>query len=268
MHKTDEAIIVTGATGGIGAAIIAGLAARNDCPRLIGACRHPERLPKNVEKVSLDLSNPESVRNAANEIMRRGYKLRAIVNNAGIMPVRKTVILPHGTEQTLEVNCLATVRFTELLLPAIIDGGSIVFTTSVTRKLVNLRRDFATAAASVRNAPGRFLNYGRTKLMLVHYTLDLSERLASRGIRVNCADPGVVDTGIIHLGYKVVDTLADIFFRPFISTPSQGAEAALRAIDAEQTATIFTRRKVYAIPESWSTDALHREIVTAIASSE
>lgn len=264
MQENREAIIVTGATGGIGSAIINALLTQEPHTTIIGACRRPERLPTGVEGLSLDLSNPASVRKAADHISDSGYRIKALINNAGIMPLRETVILPQGTEQTLEVNCLATVRFTELLLPMMIDGGAIVFTTSVTRHLVNLRRDFRESAAASRCAVTRFMNYGRTKLMLSHYALDLSEKLRPRGIRVNCADPGVVDTGIIHLGYRIVDTLADRFFRPLISTPAQGAEAALRAADSAMTASIFTKRKMTAIPRKWAGTGIHRDVIQAI----
>lgn len=57
----------------------------------------------------------------------------------------------------------------------------------------------------------RFVAYGRSKLLLWKLTQEMAPKLAERGIRVNCATPGVVDTGILSLGWPVVDRLADVF---------------------------------------------------------
>ena len=68
--------------------------------------------------------------------------------------------------------------------------------------------------------------YSNTKLALTLFTLELAARVKERGIVVNAADPGIVSTDIItmHLWF---DPLTDIFFRPFIRTPRQGAATAI-----------------------------------------
>lgn len=68
--------------------------------------------------------------------------------------------------------------------------------------------------------------YSNTKLALTLFTLELADRVKEKGIVVNAADPGIVSTDIItmHLWF---DPLTDIFFRPFIRTPRQGAATAV-----------------------------------------
>ena len=48
--------------------------------------------------------------------------------------------------------------------------------------------------------------YSNTKLALLLFTRELAARLADRGVTVNAADPGIVNTKFIHL---------DAWFDPF-----------------------------------------------------
>ena len=63
--------------------------------------------------------------------------------------------------------------------------------------------------------------------------------MQSQDIRVACADPGVVNTGMISM-HRWFDCLADIFFRPFISTPAQGARPMLRALTDTATCRLHS----------------------------
>ena len=53
--------------------------------------------------------------------------------------------------------------------------------------------------------------------------------MKDRGIVVNAADPGIVSTDIITM-HMWFDPLTDIFFRPFIRTPLQGAATAIHLL--------------------------------------
>ncbi|MDE7388679.1 MAG: SDR family NAD(P)-dependent oxidoreductase, partial [Muribaculaceae bacterium] len=241
-----KTVIVTGASGGIGRAITDGLLARGY--RVIGACRHPESLPDHpdIERLHLDLQSFESVRHAAASL--QGIELWGIINNAGIMPVRETVITADGLERTYQVNYAATRLFTELLAPQVADGGVIVFTSSVARKCACGTDRAEERAAAARTPWQRFSAYGRTKLLLCHLTAQMARELAPRHIRVNAATPGVVDTGLLRLGWKGVDWLADRLFRPFISTPAEGASAALRAFASTDTGRLYCQRGPLRLP--------------------
>jgi NAD(P)-dependent dehydrogenase (short-subunit alcohol dehydrogenase family) len=227
METTRKTVIITGATGGIGSALVQYFLEQGY--EVIGACRHPERLPQHTHLTGLrlDLSSMASVRAAVESL--HGQLLFGIINNAGIMPLRATTVTADGYEQTYQVNYLATVEFTRLLLPQVQDGGSVVFTTSITRRLPFAKTHAAERALAARNPITRFANYGRTKWLLVQTARELAGELAPRHIHVGAADPGVVDTGIITLGWKWIDRLSDRLFRPLISTPAQGARAAIRA---------------------------------------
>lgn len=253
---TEETYIVTGATGGIGRAIVNGLIARR-VPRIILACRNTARAEAmiaslqpgstHLEARPLDLIDSQSVNQFANSILHDGISIKALFNNAGIMPGGVT-LSPEGNEAATQTNLISTVRLTEALLPAIIPGGAIVFTTSMTRRIARFRRNWRQLAIEHHN---RFVTYGRSKKMLTAYALQLSHRLAQQNIRVNCSDPGIVDSGIITMGHLIIDRLCNIFFRPIIYTPDQGAAPALQALDTSLSGHIFTLRHSGPIPASY-----------------
>lgn len=255
-----QSYIVTGATGAIGSAIVEELISRG-VDVVILACRNVKRAEGLIESLhklfpdsktilktlELDLESFDSVRVGAMEFLAMGYELKALLNNAGTMP-GEIKVTKDGYESATQTNFMSTIMFTRLLLPAMSKGSSIVFTTSMTRKIVRLRADWAQHAISHKGLFRRFTTYGRSKLMLAQYARRLSQELAGHGIMVNCSDPGIVDSGIISMGNRVVDWLSDRLFRPIINTPKEGAFPAIKAMDSLGTGQIFTRRHVYVIP--------------------
>ena len=267
----EETYIVTGATGGIGGAITRGLIA-SGARHIVLACRNTRRAEEMIAQLGatgcrlearqLDLMSLDSVRRFAEGIIASGYKIRTLFNNAGIMPGGVT-LSADGYEAATQTNLVSTVMLTELLLTAIADGGSIVFTTSMTRRIARFRRDWAEIAVSRHN---RFVTYGRSKKLLTAYAIGLSARLAPRGIRVNCSDPGIVDSGIITMGHPLIDRLCNLLFRPVIYTPAQGAAPALAAATSTTTARIHTLRRSRPIPASYSSP-LPSSLISALLAS-
>lgn len=250
-----DTYIITGATGGLGQAILAVLATRPGI-RIVLAVRNVDRAREiakpylaqgcDIQCIRLDLASLRSTREAANEILTRNWSVKALINNAGIMPA-KIQITEDGNEMATQVNYSATRLFTELLLPAIPDGSAIIFTTSVTRRLGKPDAGWIERAKTHRCLGRRFYTYGMSKRLITDYALDLSQSLLPRQIRVNCNDPGVSDTGMISMGNKAIDRLADIFFRPVINTAAQGAAGAIAALDSTLTGHIFTKSKHFPI---------------------
>lgn len=256
----NHTYIVTGATGGIGTAltraIISHEIAENnskDQPcHLIVACRNEakscqlisELYSRNikdykdsikVEYMHLDLESFASVNAFAQEIGQRGIRITTLFNNAGTMPAKMRLTV-DGYESASQVNYLATRMLTDKLLPYIENGGSIVFTTSLTRHITRLHQNWEERSRLHHN---RFVTYGRSKRMITAYAEKLARQLAPRRIRVNCSDPLATDTDMITLGIPWLDRLSDHIFRPFIQNSAQAAENALKAALSPMTGKIF-----------------------------
>lgn len=255
-----EVYIVTGGTGGIGKAIVADLCGRDEVKSILLACRNVAKTQqfasdmamkspaKEFIVIPLDLESFASVRAFAEEVINRGYEVRALFHNAGTMPgdVRVTT---DGYESATQTNFLSPMLLTELLADRLLPGGSVVFTTSMTRRIAHFIPDWADKAINRHN---RFVTYGRSKKMLTAYALMLAARLRDRDVRVNCSDPWIVDTGIITMGNKVIDRLSNMLFRPLIYTPGQGAASALAALGSTLSGYIFTRKNHTPIPDSYA----------------
>lgn len=226
--------VITGADGGMGMEITRAVAAAGY--KVIMACRDPEiaeekrqfimRETGNIalEIVPVNLASLSSTASFANELLQRGEAITLLMNNAGTMETKRR-ITEDGLERTVSVNYVAPYLLTRKLLPLMEEGSRIVNMVSCTYAIGRL--DFPDFfLRGKRGAFWRIPIYSNTKLALTLFTIALSEKVKEKGIIVNAADPGIVSTKIITM-HMWFDPLTDIFFRPFIRTPRQGAATAI-----------------------------------------
>lgn len=226
--------VITGADGGMGMEITRAVATAGY--KVIMACRDPEiaeekrqlimRETGNIalEIVPVNLASLSSTASFANELLQRGEAITLLMNNAGTMETRRC-ITEDGLERTVSVNYVAPYLLTRKLLPLMGEGSRIVNMVSCTYAIGKL--DFPDFF--LRGKKGAFWRipiYSNTKLALTLFTIALSKKVKEKGIIVNAADPGIVSTKIITM-HMWFDPLTDLFFRPFIRTPRQGATTAI-----------------------------------------
>ena len=226
--------VITGADGGMGMEITRAVATAGY--KVIMACRDPEiaeekrqlimRETGNIalEIVPVNLASLSSTASFANELLQRGEVITLLMNNAGTMETRRC-ITEDGLERTVSVNYVAPYLLTRKLLPLMGEGSRIVNMVSCTYAIGKL--DFPDFF--LRGKKGAFWRipiYSNTKLALTLFRIALSKKVKEKGIIVNAADPGIVSTKIITM-HMWFDPLTDIFFRPFIRTPRQGAATAI-----------------------------------------
>lgn len=273
---SKDVYIVTGATGGIGKAIVSDLCVRDEVKSVILACRNVGKAQQFVSFLAtvypykelivlpLDLESFASVRAFGEEVVSRGYKIKALIHNAGTMP-GEVRVTGDGYESATQTNFLSPMLLTELLVDNLLPDANVVFTTSMTRRIARFIPDWADKAIT-RHV--RFVTYGRSKKMLTGYALMLAMRLKDRGICVNCSDPWIVDTGIITMGNKIIDPLSNMLFRPLIYTPEQGAASAISALDSSLSGYIFTRKSHAHIPPSYGSEPVRNIITKAYSDIE
>lgn len=226
--------VITGADGGMGMEITRAVATAGY--KVIMACRDPEIAEEKrqlimrdtgniaLEIVPVNLASLSSTASFANELLQRGEAITLLMNNAGTMETKRR-ITEDGLERTVSVNYVAPYLLTRKLLPLMGEGSRIVNMVSCTYAIGKL--DFPDFF--LRGKKGAFWRipiYSNTKLALTLFTIALSEKVKEKGIVVNAADPGIVSTPIITM-HMWFDPLTDIFFRPFIRTPRQGAATAI-----------------------------------------
>ncbi len=258
MKKTA---VITGADGGMGSEItkavaMAGYHVIMVCYTSFKGEEKKSRIildtgNEDIEVVQADLSSMESVLDAVDKIKDKTPSVELLMNNAGTMCTHY-VRTEDGFEHTVAVNYLAPYLLTRRLLPIMHEGSRIVNMISCTYAIGKIGPHFFT-----KGREGSFFRipvYSNTKLALWLFTRELSERVKGRGITVNAADPGIVSTNIIRMD-EWFDPLTDIFFRPFIRTPRQGAETAIRLLLDEQfgnlTGRMFASSKEKKVSEKY-----------------
>ena len=263
MSTRSEALaIITGADGGMGYEITKAVAQKGY--HTIMACFCPKKAEEkrlkliqetsnpNIEVMGIDLANLSSVRNFTDQIRHRFLHVDLLMNNAGTMETGYHFTV-DGLERTVSVNYVGPYLLTRLLLPLMGQGSRIVNMSSCVYCLGRLHfPDFFE-----RGRKGHFWRipvYSNTKLAITLFTLDLAQRLKSRSITVNAADPGIVNTEIIRM-QMFFDPLTDIFFRPCIRSPRQGADTAIHLLLDEdkstQTGTFCRSNRIISLSDKY-----------------
>jgi NAD(P)-dependent dehydrogenase (short-subunit alcohol dehydrogenase family) len=140
--KGARAVVVTGASTGIGAAIARDLAGRGF--QVFGTVRRAEDAAAleraGMTPVRMDVTDTESITRARVEVERAlaGGPLAGLVNNAGIPAAGPLELLPLDEfRQVLEVNVIGALAVTQAFLPLLRAGrGRIVNISSVAGRSV------------------------------------------------------------------------------------------------------------------------------------
>jgi NAD(P)-dependent dehydrogenase (short-subunit alcohol dehydrogenase family) len=169
-----KTVLVTGASRGIGQALVEE-ALRRGATRVYAGARQPVPHPdERVTPVALDVTDPAQIRAAAGSV----ESVDLLINNAGVQPV-DDLSDPAALEHALSVNLFGTYRVTQAFLPSLTRSrGTIVNNVSL------------SALAPVPFAPG----YSISKAAAFSLTQSLRMLLARRGVNVHSVLTGPTDT--------------------------------------------------------------------------
>ena len=183
-HKT---VIVTGASQGIGAAVVKVFLDRGY--NVVGTSRNIEKkneLPRvdNLALVGGDIGQAATAARVLETAVKRFGRIDALVNNAGIFIVKPfTDYTPEDFKALSSTNLDGFVFLTQLVIKQMLaqkSGGSVV---SITTSLVNHPISGFTASVPMITKGG-----------IDAISRSLAMEYAKEGIRVNTVAPGIVDT--------------------------------------------------------------------------
>jgi len=187
LQLRDKVIIVTGGAKGIGAGIVRACAAEGASPVIVGRDAEAGKalqieLLKNAKcgLITMELSTPESCRQAVEQTVEKFGRLDALVNNAG---VNDSIGLEHGTPgdyvASLNRNLVHYYYMAHYALPHLKQSkGSIVNIGS------------KTAVTGQGNTSG----YASSKGAIMALTREWAVELLPYSIRVNTVIPAEVMT--------------------------------------------------------------------------
>lgn len=236
--------IVTGATDSMGSLISRKLAEQGRplllaSRNLVKVQQYAEQLRAttrnhDIQCLQLDLSSFEQVQDFVARLTALQRPVVALINNAGTLP-RHTRVSPNGFEHTVQVNFLSTALLSMLVHPLMIEGGRIIMSTSVTRRLVSLPYEFP--AVSHFTQIGAF---AQSKLALTLFSIYLSTTMKNSHVMVNCVNPGVIKSSMVALN-KWAEGVADYLIKPLPNSEG-GMIPTMRALESNDTGFIFEGR--------------------------
>jgi NAD(P)-dependent dehydrogenase (short-subunit alcohol dehydrogenase family) len=186
--------VVTGASKGIGLAIVRALA--EEGARVYAGARTIDSLEgiDDVTPVAVDLATPEGPA----ELVARAGQVDILVNNMGAVKIRTDGFLAltdADFEWALTMNFFSTLRATRAAVASMLEhgGGTIVNIASVN---------------SFFEPDGGTIDYGAAKAASLNLSKSLAQELGPQGIRVTSISPGPVATDLWLGEGGVADTVA------------------------------------------------------------
>jgi 3-oxoacyl-[acyl-carrier protein] reductase len=188
MQLNKKNIIVTGASGGIGNAIVEKLYEQGG--NVLATGTREEKLQelkekyKNIKILKFDISNhdniEEFINNATDEL---GGSLDCIVNNAGITKDNLTIRMSKDEwSKVIDINLTSTFLMSKFAIKKMLKNksGKIINITSVVGHTGNVGQ----------------ANYTASKAGIVAMSKSLAIEYAKKNINVNCISPGFISTAM------------------------------------------------------------------------
>ncbi len=190
----DKIVVVTGANRGLGKAIAEVFAWEGAVVILLGRKKDLliqvkdefEAKGGRADICVCDLNDDEQIYSAAGEILKKYGQIDILINNAGIETDLPFVEMPMEMfDEMMRFNFRQLVLVTKAVLPSMMEkkSGSIVNIAS---------------AAGERGLP-ESTAYSASKAAVINFTQTLGEEMRHFNIRVNCLNPGLLDTELFWL---------------------------------------------------------------------
>lgn len=210
VDKADFPVaLITGASRGIGAAVVRAFAGRGYAVALNcsseGSLAEAQALATelsavhNVETLCIraDVSNFAAVKEMVAQVMDKWGRIDVLVNNAGI--TRDGLLMRMSEEafdQVIDVNLKGAFNCLRHVAPVMMKqrSGRIVNVSSVVGLYGNAGQ----------------VNYAASKAGVVGVTKSAAKELAARGITVNAVAPGFIETAMTQaMGEKAIDDVLE-----------------------------------------------------------
>ncbi|MEM8694326.1 MAG: SDR family oxidoreductase [Pseudomonadota bacterium] len=206
----SKKIIVTGATSGLGLAVIRALKTEGYDPILTGrSIKKVNALSTdlNVPGYQLDVSDPQSIQSATKKITTDLGPIYGLINNAGIwLEGDFEGYTPAAIQTVLDTNTTGTILMTHALLPHMLERSEGVVINTVSTGALYCRKLISVYAAS--------------KWAIRGFTGCLELECAPKGVRVMGFYPGKIDTNMYEAAG--IDRSMEVAM-----SPEQGASMVL-----------------------------------------
>jgi NAD(P)-dependent dehydrogenase (short-subunit alcohol dehydrogenase family) len=199
LELSRKVAVVTGASKGIGLAVVRALAAEGT--HVIAGARTVDALDglDGVAAFEVDLAAPGGPEQLVARAIERHDRIDILVNNVGRVQLRLDGFLTTSDddfESSLQINFFAALRATRAAVVAMLPrrAGAIVNVASVN---------------AFFHPDGLVIDYGAGKAALLNVAKALSQELGPHGIRINSVSPGPVETDLWLGDHGVAATIGE-----------------------------------------------------------
>lgn len=179
-ETSKQVALVTGAAGGLGAAIVKELT-QQDWRVAAGWHRKSVAASEDVLPVPLNVTSEESIKGAVELVMAKWGRIDLLVNNAGLT-VNET--LPKTSDedwnQVMDVNLRGAFLLSKAIIRAMLKQRS--------GHIINI------SSFAARSGPRGQVAYASAKAALIGFTQALAKEGGSRNVQANVILPGVMPT--------------------------------------------------------------------------
>jgi short-subunit dehydrogenase len=234
---SGQRVWVTGASSGIGEALVPPLVARGARIAISGrrrdlleaiAARHTRATGSPVMPVPVDVTDRDAVHAAARHIEQAWGGIDVAIFNAGGSTGRERgAFRADDYTQTMTLNYSSVVYGIDAVLPGMLERG---------------KGHIAAVASLAGYRPSSVaVSYGASKAAVIHLMDGLRFSLAPQGVTVTVINPGFVRTPL---------TARNNFRMPFLLEAADAAERIVRGLERE------AREIHFPAPLSWTMKAL------------
>ncbi|MBS0215179.1 MAG: SDR family oxidoreductase [Proteobacteria bacterium] len=208
-NNNSKVALVTGATRGIGFETVRQLASQGvhvllagrDRGKAVEASLKLQSEGLQVEAITLDVTKPDSIFAAAQEVAQKHGKLDILVNNAGILVDDAAQGVSGQSLQTwrstFDTNVFGLIETTQTFLPLLrkSEAGRIVNVSSLLGS-ISEHQNPESFIYDFKGVPA----YNVSKSAVNAWTVHLAHALKDTGIKVNAIHPGYVQTDMNKSG--------------------------------------------------------------------
>lgn len=203
MRFTDEVVLVTGSTRGIGKAIAFAFAKEGAMVLVVG--RNAPLVDEVVQNISqnggkadgfvCDVTVADQVQETVNKILDKHKRIDILINNAGVTRDNLLLRLSESDwDEVINVNL----------------KGVFITTKAVSKAMLRAKKGKIISIASIIGITGNAgqANYAASKAGIIGFSKSVAKELASRGITANVVAPGYITTDMTaQLGDKVKEKI-------------------------------------------------------------
>ena len=230
---TNKTIAVTGANSGLGLETARVLSLRG--AKVIGMARTIEKansIASNANDQFLplecDLSEPSSITQCAESLIKSGIQIDSIICNAGIMAIPQ-LHQKYGVELQFLTNHIGHFMLVNLLMPLLTKEARITIVSSSAHKVFSYHDGIQFDNFSGTNKYNPQKAYGHSKLANLLFSNELANRLKGSHQTANAVHPGVIRTNLLRHYNPILKYGAVLVEKMLFKNVHQGAATQIYA---------------------------------------